>query len=258
MNNEYNNINPNNSIEQPVIMPTQQNNRNTNKINIVLIITNIITLIALIACVVLYSPLFNKKDETKTENKQEINYTKTVTDKPVSNNWKDYQFGINGKTLTLPCSYRELKDVIGFHMKSSDEKSYTDPLMRDTINLYETINGKEEHAAYIDIKNRSEEDGLNANLDVTRISQTSLLKDENETLLIFPGNLKVGMTYSKEDAIKQFGEPTTIREYNFSGSTTIGLEYIEDENNSTINYYKIEIINGKIEELMLDHYRVKE
>lgn len=251
MNNEDNNINQNNSVAQLV-----KDGNKKSKINIMLVITNIVTLVALIICIILYSPIFNRKAEEKTNIESKANYTKTATDKPVSDNWKDYQFSINGKTLTLPCSYNELKDISNFHMKSSDEKSYIEAYRKNGFLIYQTIDNDEKMAGNIDIKNTTSDDLLNSEGIITNIGQTN--ERYNMDVIEFPGKLKVGMEIRKEDIIEKFGEPSSIREYTYGSSTSIYIKYIDDENTSTINYYEIDILDGKIINLELDHYRVKE
>lgn len=262
MNNEYNQIpNQNNYIEpvqQNYNVPQQPNGnkpKSSKGIITILIITNIITLVALVLCIFVIKPNSKSNEIEKSDNNSEkVNYTPTATTKPVSNNWKEYQFGVNGKTLTLPCSYRELKDVSGFYMSSSVEKSYTAPLRTSTVSIF---NGDDEKLiAYIDIKNTTEEDLLNANANVVSISQTydKYKNYTDEELITFPGNLQVGMSKTEEEIKKLFGEPDDRREFTYSNITSITLLYTADDTYSTVDYYKIEISDGKIEDLTLDHY----
>ena len=219
-----------------------------------LLITNIITLIILICFVCMFVLKGDNKSNTITEPKEDNNYTSTATTNPVSKNWMDYQFSIGGKTLALPCSYKELKDISGFFMKSSDEKSYLENHSSTNVNLYIKGDKEEKLSMYIDIKNDTDNDLSYLDSQVVRIDQTEYqVKTNNVKMITFPGELTVGLEKTKEDIINLLGEPSNIREYNSDNYSSITLTYNADEIYNTINYYQIIITNGEITELSLDH-----
>ena len=186
-------------------------------------------------------------------------YNNTATTKPVSSDWKEYQFSIKGKTLALPCAYQELSDISGFAMKSSEEKSYLERRSSTYVNLYiNDLNNQQKLALYIDIKNNTEEDMKYSDSEVVRISQTKYQVQTNKAdKITFPGNLEVGMEITKEQIVELFGEANEIKDYSTENYSNIILSYNDDEVYSTINFYQIKLINGVIDELTLDHKKNK-
>ena len=225
----------------------------------ILLITNIITLAILIAAIFVLVSSPKTKNAPKADNTTKEVYPTTATNNPVSNDWKDYQFSINGKTLSLPCSYKELKSISNFHMKSSDEKSYIEHNKSTYVNLYKSFDDQEKLALYIDIKNDTSGDLAYADCKVVRVCQTLFEVETNKAEVItFPHNLKVGMEISKEEIIDLLGEPQKISEYTSGNYTTVTLKYHDDPTYTSINYYEIKIRNGKIDELGLDHKKYNE
>ena len=252
----------NQSIEQNInsqIDIKQQNieKNSQNKINKILIITNIITAILSIVFIVAFILKDNNKNIEKIE---EVNtYTSTATTEPVSNDLTKYQFSIKGKTLSLPCSYKEFSDISGFFMKSFNEKSYLERNSSTNVNLYIGAKDDPKLALYADIKNNTKEDLKYSDAELGMISQTKYQAETNNAdLITFPGNLKIGMQTTKEKIIELFGEPSKIIDNSSEPYGNITLTYNMDTTYTTINYYEIIIKDGKIEELTLDHKKYNE
>ena len=254
----------NTNYQNVVQTPSDKTNidkKSKGKTNKILIITNIITAIFLALFVVMFilKDINNDCAEPNDIPSEEKSYNKTATTEPVSKDWQKYQFSINGKTLSLPCLYMEFKDISGFSMKSYNEKSYLERNSSTYVNLYIGDIEKENLALYIDIKNNTSEDLQYTKSEIVSLWQTNYqVETNNAEAIIFPGNLRVGMEVSKEQIIELFGEPTDIKEYSSTNYETITLTYNGDTTYSTINYYKIEIKNGKIDALTLDHKKNNE
>lgn len=227
--------------------------KNQSKLITILIITNVLTAILSIVFIVAF---ILKDDNNKTVEKieEDVGYTSTATTDPVSNDWTKYQFSIKGKTLSLPCLYKEFRDISGFSMKSFNEKSYLERNSSTNVNLYIGDKDNQKLALYVDIKNNTKEDLQYREAELGRISQTKYqVETNNADLITFPGNLKIGMESTKEKIIELFGEPSKIRDNSNEPYGNITLTYNMDTTYTTINYYEIKISDGKIEELTLDH-----
>ncbi len=250
--------------------PTQQNmnaqinvqspnieKKNQNKLIKVLITTNVLTAILSIVFIVSFI-VKGTNDGVVDKIEEENEYISIATTNPVSSDWTKYQFSIKGKTLSLPCSYKEFKDVSGFYMKSFAEKSYLERNSSNYVNLYIGDKDNEKLVLYADIKNNTKEDLQYSKAEIVRISQTKYQVETNKAELItFPGDLKVGMEISKEQIINLFGEPSKIDDY-IDTYNSITFTYNMDPIYTSLNYYKIEITDGKIEELVLDHKKNNE
>lgn len=164
----------------------------------------------------------------------------------VSDDWKSYTFSVNNKSLTLPVSYSELSTITGFKMQNDYEQMSLPNNKYTSVNLYTS---SERLASYINIINRGDSSILYKEANVSRISQSKFqVETNNATKIVFPGNLSAGDKITEEEVIKKFGEPNNRREY----SETVYYEYYADDSWSSRNYYKIEVLNGVIDELTLD------
>lgn len=250
------------NVVQPSNIKINENKSNQGKTNKILIIINIITAILLIVFVVAFILKDSKCESVETIEKVEEeknNYTSTATTEPVSKDWQKYQFSIKGKTLSLPCSYLEFKDISGFSMKSSDEKSYLERNSSSYVNLYIGDKDNQKLALYTDIKNDTSEDLQYSKSDIVKLNQTLYQVEKSQAEIItFPGDLQVGMEMTKEEIIELFGEPGKIRDNSNEAYGGITIAYYGDEEYTTINYYEIQIYNGKIDSITLDHKKNKD
>lgn len=174
-----------------------------------------------------------------------------VNDAKVDSDWTKYEFVVNGKTLTLPCTYADLKEATGFSMKSSDEKSYLEGEYYTNLNLY---NSDESIVLNIDILNTSEEDKLYTECPVVRVSQCEYDLENTDTVITFPGGLYVGQEVTKDDLVAIFGEYDD--DYYYDGDSDYQLyEYtwVEDTDWTTYNYIKVEILNGVISNITINN-----
>ena len=63
-----------------------------------------------------------------------------IEDLNITNNWSNYGFSLNNQVVKLPCNYSELSNIVGFKMKSAEEKSYISPNYYTLVNLYKNDN----------------------------------------------------------------------------------------------------------------------
>lgn len=178
----------------------------------------------------------------------------TLADIPdVSADWTTYSFSVNGKTLTLPCSYQELADATGFAMKSADAKSYLEGGYYTNVNLYTE---DEDLALYIDILNDTDGDLTYAECKVVAISQTEYQAVERgASMITFAGGLQVGLEMTTDDIEAIFGEPQDTYEYVSDDSDYNSFEwtYSEDPDYTYHNNIEIKIVNGVIDEIGIEH-----
>lgn len=58
---------------------------------------------------------------------------------------------------------------------------------------------------------------------------------------------------TKEKLVLLFGEPSDIYNYTSDNYVSDTYSYVENTSYTTINYYKIKVLNGVIDELTIDH-----
>ena len=209
-------------------------------------------------------PEESKPDETEPEETQpkEDDDEDEIVVKPVgdlSTDWKDFQFEINGKVLSLPCTYKELKEATGYSIKSAEEKSYLEPNYYTSCQLRDADgNG----VCYIDILNNTEEDMAYADGIVIEISQDDWDVEDHGIFVNFAG-FKVGDVTSKDDLIAKFGNPIDVYEYRIDEDDDPEWKEYEsdtytwalDDTWTTMDFIEIKmnINTGIIEEIRLDH-----
>ena len=175
--------------------------------------------------------------------------SKTTTTKTINNNWKDYTISINGKTLSLPVSYEELKNASGFSIKSVYDNTTIPTKHYVLANLYKD----DKLAVSVELTNKTDSDLKYVDSSVTRISQDKFSTEQTGIEnVIFPGNLKTGMNITKEEIFKLFGE-IEVKEYKSDNYVSETYRYTSDDTWTTSNYYEIRVVNGVIDSLTLDH-----
>ena len=175
--------------------------------------------------------------------------SKTTTTNTINNNWKDYTISINGKTLSLPVSYEELKNASGFSIKSVYDNTTIPTKHYVLANLYKD----DKLAVSVELTNKTDSDLKYVDSSVTRISQDKFSTEQTGIEnVIFPGNLKTGMNITKEEIFKLFGE-IEVKEYKSDNYVSEAYKYTSDDTWKTLNYYEIRVVNGVIDSLTLDH-----
>ena len=160
--------------------------------------------------------------------------------------WKNYQVVINGKTYKLPMTYQELSTATGFKMEDDDLEMTLKDDYYASVNFYK--NGK--LALYTEITNNTGAMIKYPEGKITRISQTKYQSSTNNAeKVIFPGGLKVEDPITESKLIVLFGQPNDKKTY---GTRTI-YSYYEDETWTTIDNYKITVVDGIIDEIQLDN-----
>lgn len=241
----------NNNIPSSNIQNTATNN---NKIIIAIIIIIIILIFIGFISFYFMTNKSNKNIDNKTiiekdtsEKEPENNNNETYE---ISNNWKEFIVSINNKTYNIPFSYKDLKETSGFSMNEDEEKEYIEPNYYKLENLFK--NGK--LALYSQITNYSQTTIQEIDSKISRIGQTKYIVNTNGIeAVIFPGNLTVNTSITKDKIISLFGEPDDIKNYNDNNYNKDTYTYYIDKNIKTYNYYRIDVVNGIIDELTLDH-----
>lgn len=167
----------------------------------------------------------------------------------LSSDWKSYEVYFDGHIISLPCTYKELKALTGYTMRSSQAKSYLESGYGNYVSLYKD----NKDALYIDVCNNTDEDQKYSDCLVTRIRMTSYYLDNTQDEFVFPGNLKVGDEISKDELIKLFGEPVDVYEYESDNYLQFTFTYAEDKDYTVINKLGINVVNGVIDELYMEH-----
>lgn len=180
-----------------------------------------------------------EKDESITSD------SSTTTNVNVSNDWKQYQFGINGKVYTLPMSYNDFKIASGFTIKDTYLNMVLPNNHYAPVNLYKN----DKLALYIELFNKSGAEAKYVESNVTRISQTKYQVSQGADKIIFPGGLKVGDSITEAKLTELFGVPNDSKDYSGNKQYT----YLSDTTWTTTNNFKINVKDGVIDEIQLDH-----
>lgn len=205
----------------------------------------------------------NRQNSTTSKPTTKVQYdrtTKYIEERPneqdrpntqdVSVDWKKYTVSVNNKTISLPCSYSEFSNITGYTMK--------DDLLNENLpkNRYGVANMYKDNklAIYTDVINTVDADTLYKDAYIANVSQTKFQVETNKAdKFIFPGNLSVGHAITEDELKVLFGEPTKRNEYKGEKYTKVTYIYAEDEKWTTVDKYEIELKDGIIDELRLDH-----
>ena len=168
----------------------------------------------------------------------------------ISTEWKNYQFTVNNKTLSLPATYSDLSSATSSEMQSSYTKSYLQSGYYAIINMYKN----DKLTLYTEVLNDTEQDMLYTDCKITRVSQTkNQVSVYGADAITFPGGLKAGQEITETEIINLFGTPDDTYNYESDGYISNTYTYLEDSYYTTMNYYKINVVNGVIDELTLDN-----
>lgn len=189
----------------------------------------------------------NNEENIIDKNKEENTSDEIITENVGVSNWKDYQVLVGSTKVNLPCSYQDIAQVMNAKMKDTDEKSYLESNYYTTCTLY----SNDKITLYIQVLNDTNTDKTLADCKVTRISQTkSQVERYGAKEVIFPGDLKVGMSISENELKSKFGEPAKV----YNGDNNYNkYTWAEDQNWKTNNNIEVTVVNGVIDEISLDH-----
>lgn len=184
-------------------------------------------------------------DSYYDEEDNEIDNTNSNT----STEWNNYQFTVNNQTLSLPTTYSELSSATSSEMQSSYTKSYLQSGYYAIVNMYKN----DKLSLYTEVLNDTDQDMLYTDCKITRVSQTKYQISVGADEIIFPGGLRAGQEITETEIIDLFGTPDDTDNYESDGYISNTYSYLEDTYYTTINYYKIKVVNGVIDELTLDN-----
>ena len=240
---------------------------NTSKNNNSLIL--IILVLALIIVGLVIFILFNNKTDNTTNGSTDNNIVEnennddageidddntsvTNNDSAVelSNDWKKFVVSINNKAISLPYSYKELKSLSGFSMKDIEEKNYLEGNHYKLENLYKN----DKLALYTEILNDTKDSIQGIDTKISRIGQTKyMVTTSGAEAVVFPGNLTVNISITKDKIVSLFGEPDDISNYSDNNYNKDTYKYYINKTYKTFNYFQIDVVNGVIDEITLDH-----
>ena len=190
--------------------------------------------------------------EEKSESMENLTASEAMRDgtaDDVSADWRQYEFYINGKVLSLPCTYGDILLATGYTLKDAQAISYLGGGYYTSVNLY--LDGN--LAMYIELYNDTEEDMLYTDCLVTRIIQSKYQSEKTGDFIVFPNSLKVGDSMTKEELEKMFGEPDDTYDYEDGDYVKFEYTYCEDMLWKIHNCIEITVVNGYIDEITLDY-----
>lgn len=169
----------------------------------------------------------------------------TTTPTAVSADWKQYQIGIAGKTVTLPMSYTDIATATGFALKDTYKNLVLPNNHYALVNLYKN----DKLALYIEVFNNSGVEAKYVDCKVTRVSQTKYQISQGAEAIVFPGGIKAGDAVTDVQITTLFGAPNDLK----VNGTTKQYTYLSDTTWTTTNNFKIKVVDGIIDEIQLDH-----
>lgn len=246
-------------MEENNIQNVQNVPKKNNSILIVIIVILVLIIVGLLAGFF----FINNKSKENTNNQpasdnntveSENNEVKELPEKnsntyKVSNKWDEYVISINNTAIKLPYSYKDFKTVSGLAMKDIEEKNYLESNYYKLENLYKN----DKLALYIEVINDTKEAIQGIDTKITRVSQTKYMVTSGSDPVIFPGNLTVNKNITKDELVALFGEPNDIKNFSDNNYNKDTYKYYSDETYTTFNYFQIDVVNGVIDEITLDH-----
>ena len=186
--------------------------------------------------------LENKEKLASSEAESAESKSSTTAISKNGSDWKNYTVNVNGTEISLPISYSEFSEKTGYTFKSDDDANST--LKGNYYNIVSLKKGDSKIS--VTLVNEGSEMKTNKECIIRGISAYQYQQAEN---VIFPGNLKVDMNYSKDDLISAFGTPD--KEYDKDGY--YDATYYEDyDKYYSQRSYKITINKGKIIDISID------
>lgn len=211
-----------------------------------------ILLIVIITGIIIAVTRSNNKKKAEESIKESYveDSIRSADDGTVGTDWKLFRFKIKDQRKTLPLSYKELNSLSKFTYKEHYDKSNIAPGKRMKMNLYK--DGK--LALYIEAYNPTTAEINFKSATVTKISQIKAHVDTyGASPVTFPGELQVGMNMTQEGLFNIFGETKHIRVTNNDGYISTYYKYCENEEKTGSNYFEIELVEGVIYSLTIDH-----
>lgn len=175
--------------------------------------------------------------------------TDYLDDSSIIVDWEQYQVSVNSKKITLPVEYSTFATATGFSLKDTDLTRILEKNYYSTLNMYKN----DKLALYAEIYNDSISSIKCGDGKITRINQTKYHINQNATPIVFPGGLKAGDSVTESKIRSLFGEPSKIDDYSAGEYSSKAYIYYSDDTWTTTNYYKITVLNGIIDSIVLDH-----
>lgn len=164
----------------------------------------------------------------------------------LGNEWSSFNVLVNGKVLTLPCTYEEMK-ATGFEMETEYSKHNEEYIINADDSEYVTFADPDsEYSGFsVELANNTDQpmkikDSLVVGITISDYS----LEDSNKKIIL-PANVEVGQDINT--VIEAYGKPSSKTESN----DTISCSWMADESYNKTLY--ISAKDGKIEYIALQN-----
>lgn len=194
----------------------------------------------------------NNTDSSDTEGADTQGSQSSAATTAGNNDWTTFTTVMGSTSITLPCSYRDLKAATGLTMTQSEEDSYLEN------NHYTTVSLKDDAGTTVfsaDITNTTGSDISQADGTVTKLvqRQVNVSKLSNDEIAVYAGGITAGMKLDPDTLLGMFGEPTDKKEYGDGDYYSNRYRWCKDASWKTANYFEVTITNGEVEQVMIDH-----
>lgn len=165
--------------------------------------------------------------------------TKQSSKDKTSSKWSNYTVSVNGKSITLPCTYTDFTKT-GYVFQNSGDALQE---LQSNLTTIKTLQN-EGFTMVVTLQNKSGNTAALTDCYITEITVSEYLSDEN---IKFAGDLSIGTETSKEQIIKLFGEPDYVYDSDADDYDYHSLQYCDKEN--VYNGFEVVISNNQVTEL---------
>lgn len=181
----------------------------------------------------------NNKPGTNNKDNKTDETTKQSPKGKTSSKWSDYTVSVNGKNISLPCSYADFAKT-GYVFQNAYDADQT---LQSKFTAIKTVQYNSK-TLVVTLLNNADSTAALEDCYITEITASEYLSD---TDIRFAGNLSIGTETSPDKIIKLFGEPDYV--YNSEDETYDyhSLQYCDQEN--PLNGFEVVISDNQITEL---------
>lgn len=170
------------------------------------------------------------KKEPRVKYDESIEYEKILPEEniEVSNNWKDFELGINGNTISFPCDIKTFIERTGLSINDTDEQIDIKPDGLKKINVYKD----EQQVCTIICKNINHDKEILENCQVIGLEQSCYngpIAPEN--VFIFPGSLHIGDSSNTLNLLEKVGDYYDVYdEYDiYLEDVANGIQHVDED-----------------------------
>lgn len=170
------------------------------------------------------------KKEPRVKYDESIEYEKILPEEniEVSNNWKDFELGINGNTISFPCDIKTFIETSGLSINDADKQINIKPDGLKKINVYRD----EQQVCTIICKNINNNKEILENCQVIGLEQSCYngpIAPEN--VFVFPGSLHIGDPSDTLNLIEKVGDYYDVYdEYDiYLEDVANGIQHVDED-----------------------------